>query len=169
MQTLRPSRWHLLNPQPSTLLDCGHIVILFWCAEGQRAASVIREGLAPNTARRVKTATSPVLPHFLNNVSPAWYFHLAHKWRSRASALVHSLVESGLRLCHLHIKIDFMHHLLTAKWLSGNQRCVMYTLNISCFWGGEVCHLTFRGFTFCFGWKENIWLKVQNTWIKSTL
>lgn len=53
MQTLCPSHWHLLNPQPSTVLDCGHIVILFWCAEGQRAASVIREGLAPNTARRV--------------------------------------------------------------------------------------------------------------------
>lgn len=53
MQTLRPSHWHLLNPQPSTVLDCGHIIILFWCAEGQRTASLIREGVAPNTACRV--------------------------------------------------------------------------------------------------------------------
>ncbi len=45
MQTLHPSHWHLLNPEPSTFLDCRHIVILFWCAValGQHNASVSGE------------------------------------------------------------------------------------------------------------------------------
>lgn len=57
MQTLHPSHWHLLNPEPSTFLNCRHIVILFWCAEalGQRVASVSgeqrgKEDLTPNPA-----------------------------------------------------------------------------------------------------------------------
>ena len=111
MQTLHPSHWHLLNPEPSTFLNCRHIVILFWCAEalGQHIASVSGEqrseeggSHSPNPACSVWwLPRCLVLQHFLNNARLGFDIFIPEpKWQVSSPRCVYWLSEEVSRSCH---------------------------------------------------------------------